>query len=159
MSVGGIKEMERKYTRTFPRAMRNALQKAMGEATEKVVQDMRLRAPVYSGPPSTRSDGSVVIPGALRASIGWTFGDAPKGAVTLGSVQNDTGYEVIRVTIYAGGKGAGGDAFYARWVEHGTVNWPQGNPFFYGTWRDHRRRWRSAITRAIRKEIKRIADA
>lgn len=159
MSVTGLDKLEQKYVRTFPKRMRNAVMNAMGQATEKIVNDMRSRAPVYAptgGRGDTRGDGTRVVPGALRASIGWKFGDAPRGAITLGSISEKSGEETIRVTIFAGGKGPGGDAFYARWVEHGTRKWA-GKPFFYGTWRDWRRRWRSAVTRAIRKELAAIA--
>lgn len=70
-----------------------------------------------------------VSSGALRNSIGWTWGDAPDGSLILGSVRKisrsrrkiKTKADVRReaglaITIYAGDD----EAFYARWVEFGT---------------------------------------
>jgi HK97 gp10 family phage protein len=51
--------------------------------------------------------------GDLRASIGWTWGAAPSGSLTLGSFSGGGG---LKLTIYAGND----KAFYARYVEFGT---------------------------------------
>lgn len=106
----------------------------------QIVAEMKMLVPVKSG--------------ALRDSIGWTWGDAPKGSLTLGTVKGRA--EGIYITIYAGtrDKSLGeGDAFYARFQEFGTKNQPA-NPFFFPVWRANRRRVRSGINRAIKKAAK-----
>jgi len=152
--VTGVKELERKLTVVFPATVKKRIEEAMKTAVGEVVDEMMSRAPVYVGDEITRRDkrhkGQRVRPGALRDSIGWKWGDAPKGTVSLGSVQ--TGFkdnDMSRITIYAGDK----EAFYARWVEFGTRKWA-GNPFFFSAWRNQRSKVKAAITRAIRKAIK-----
>jgi HK97 gp10 family phage protein len=58
----------------------------------------------------------------------------------------------LRVTVYAGNE----RAFYARWVEFGTVKMV-GRPFFFPAYRAVRRRVRGRLTRATRKAAKAIA--
>ncbi|MET3899674.1 HK97 gp10 family phage protein [Devosia sp. UYZn731] len=103
--------------------------------------------------------------GDLRESIGWTWGDAPKGSITLGQVKGPaTGN--LRITIYAGDD----KAFYARWVEFGTSAHVNGGlyagsdnpgtparPFFFPSWRAGRKRAKARVTRAITKSAKRAA--
>lgn len=148
--VKGVAELERKLTKVFPALVKRRIEEAMKVAVREVVEDMESAAPVYVGLDRLRSDGSAIRPGALRDSIGWKWGDAPKGTVSLGSMQTGLkGDDVSKITIYAGDR----EAFYARWVEFGTRKW-KGNPFFFSTWRNHRSRVRGRITRAIRKAIK-----
>jgi HK97 gp10 family phage protein len=152
--VTGVKELEKKLTKVFPELVEKRVREAMEKAANQVVSQMKTRAPVYVGDEVTRTDkrhkGQPVIPGALRDSIAWTWGDAPKGTVSLGSVQTGLNKEgTTKLTIYAGNK----QAFYARWVEFGTRKW-KGNPFFFSTWRDNKRKVKGQLTRAIRKAIK-----
>lgn len=152
--VTGVPELQKKLTVVFPALVEQRVKEAMEKAAESVVTQMRARAPIYSGPPEIRTDkrhkGEPVIPGALRDSIAWTWGDAPKGTVSLGSVQTGLDKEgATKLTIYAGDK----KAFYARWVEFGTRKWA-GNPFFFSTWRNNKRKVKGQLTRAIRKAIK-----
>ena len=58
-------------------------------------------------------------------------------------------YGTMRITIYAGG----GDAFYARFQEFGTVKMPA-NPFFFPVWRARRKRIKNRISRAVSKGIR-----
>lgn len=87
--------------------------------------------------------------GTLRDSIGWTWGDAPDGAIVLASTKG----AVMRITIYAGSS----DAFYSRWVEfgHGTVL-PRG--FFLPAYRTLRKRITSRTNREIRKAFKQVLE-
>lgn len=152
--VKGVAELQKKLTVVFPALVEKRVKEAMEKAAGQVVAQMKSRAPVYAGPPEIRSDkrhkGEPVIPGALRDSIAWTWGDAPKGTVALGSVQTGLSKEgTTKLTIYAGDK----KAFYARWVEFGTRKWA-GNPFFFSTWRNNKRKVKGQLTRAIRKAIK-----
>lgn len=91
-----------------------------------------------------------VASGALRESIGWTWGRAPKGSIVLQTAQA-LGSE-LSLTIFAGND----EAFYARWVEFGTVNQPA-QPYFYVSYRASRRGAKNAIRRATRKAARRAA--
>ena len=148
--VTGVRELEKKLTVVFPALVEQRVKEALEKAADQVVAQMKQRAPVYAGPDLKRSDGRPIIPGALRDSIGWTWGDAPKGTVSLGSVQTGLNKEgTTKLTIYAGDR----KAFYARWVEFGTRKWA-GNPFFFSTWRNNKRKVKGMLTRAIRKAIR-----
>lgn len=153
--VTGVAQLERKLTKVFPALVHERVKEAMAKAADQVVAAMKARAPVYSGPETVRRGrkhkGTPIIPGALRDSIAWTWGNAPKGTMRIGAVNQKafTGEGSLKITIYCGGK----DVFYAQWAEFGTRKWA-GNPFFFGTWRNMRRRVRGMLTRAIRKAIK-----
>jgi hypothetical protein len=54
-------------------------------------------------------------------------------------VKNDS-----KVTITAGSK----KAFWAKWVEYGTVK-THAQPFFWPTWRAYRRTGKSKVTRRV----------
>jgi HK97 gp10 family phage protein len=107
----------------------------------KVVADMKRLVPVDSG--------------ALRDSINWTWGDAPKGSITLGTVRGRTNAR-ISVTIYAGTRDkslGSADAFYARFQEFGTVKMAA-NPFFFPAWRANKPRVNAALKRAVGRALK-----
>lgn len=118
--------------------------------------------------------------GVLKDSIGWTWGNAPKGSIALGTVKGSGRFaNDMRITIFAGDD----KAFYARWVEFGTsshkidvknakvmirttgkgqgvfgksVNHPgaKASPFFYPSYRALRKRIKSRISRGIKKAAK-----
>lgn len=151
--VEGIPGFQRKFGKTVPLKIIFEVSAAMEKAAENIVADMKRNVPVYAGPEEVRSDGSPIIKGALRDSIGWTWGNAPKGAMVLAQSKARAGNTFLKITIYAGGKGVGGDAFYARWVEFGTARW-KGHPFFFFTYRGHKRRAKTGISRALNKAIR-----
>lgn len=91
--------------------------------------------------------------GALRDSIGWTWGKAPKGAMTLGTVQTDAVDSGFTITIYAGNS----EAYYARWVEFGTQKMGQ-RPYFYPSYRALRKRAKGRVTRAVNKTFKKVSS-
>lgn len=128
---------------------------AMEQAATEIVATMKNLAPVEDGD--------------LRNSIGWTWGDAPNGSISMShTVQGNT------ITIYAGDE----KAFYARWVEFGTKAHnvakgggnksfkgqgrqhpgAQAKPFFYVSYRAHKKaaklQIRKAISVAVREAIK-----
>lgn len=99
---------------------------------------------------------------ALENSIGWTYGTAPKGSITLASAKVGD----LRITIYAGDE----KAFYARWVEFGTAPHTAGGkfkgaehpgaaaqPFFYPAYRANKKQIQAALRKAIRDAVKRVA--
>ena len=88
--------------------------------------------------------------GRLAASIGWTWGEAPKGSMVLATLTARTG--TMTATVYAGDS----DAFYARWVDFGTEA-ITAQPFFYVAYRALRKRATGRIRRAHKKAIQKVA--
>ncbi|MBF9042955.1 HK97 gp10 family phage protein [Rhodobacterales bacterium HKCCE4037] len=131
--VQGLAEFERRFA-AIPVRVREAVRDAMEKGAIDCVAEMRRAAPFKDGD--------------LRASINWSWGEAPAGAMVIGKVAGNE-YGSMRITIFAGG----GDAFYARFQEFGTTDM-RANPFFYPVWRVWRRRIRARITRAMRKAIR-----
>lgn len=152
MAVQGLDKLNRKLRR-LPDVARAEIAKAMEKSAGEVVALAKTLAPTDSG--------------ALRASIGWTWGDAPEGSMVLGSVrQSGKGAGNMAITIFAGNS----DVFWARWVEWGTS--PHTNaglfagsqhpgtpaqPFFFPAYRARRRSAKSRVSRAITKSAKRVA--
>ncbi len=147
MTVKGLDSLRRKLTKTIPERVLARVREAMEQAAAEAVSVIKGLAPQDSG--------------ALKDSIGWTWGDAPKGTIALLTSKRSAGG--MRITIYAGG----GDAFYARFVEFGTA--PHVNkgkfagtqnpgmpaqPFFYPGWRLVRRKAKRRVSGAIRKAIR-----
>ncbi len=86
---------------------------------------------------------------ALWSSIGWTWGDAPEGSMTVGKVKGSgAAYGTMAITIYAGG----GKAFYGRFQEFGTKKMPA-NPFFFPSYRAKRRGVQQSLARAVKKAV------
>ena len=126
-----------------PDIARAAAANAMEEGAAELVAEMKRLAPVQSG--------------ALRDSIGWTWGDVPAGSFTIADVRSGKNageqYATLRIRIYAGSR----EAYYARWQEFGTKNQPA-QPFFHVTWRKEKAKFlnriRAAVRAAIRAEFK-----
>jgi len=147
--VEGVAELTRRLTREVPARVREAAKAAMEAGAEETVAMMKRLAPVLKRPDDRRRAG------ALRDSIGWTWGDAPAGSMVIGTVRS-RGYKTMRITIYAGSrdrKHGVDDAFYARWVEFGTQDAPA-QPYFFVSWRTMKKRVRSRIARNVRKAIR-----
>lgn len=152
MAIQGLTRLNRKLKR-FPDAAREAISAQMEQIASRVVAMAQSLAPSVSGD--------------LRNSIAWTWGDAPKGAIVLGSVKSKRRAGTLAITIYAGND----QAFYARWIEFGTSPHINGGlyegsehpgtvaqPFFYPAWRANRKSARSGISRAITKSAKQVAS-
>lgn len=126
----------------IPDKIRQEVAGELEAQADKVVADMKRLVPVDSG--------------ALRDSIGWTWGDAPKGAISVGSVRGSR-YARMAITIYAGTRDkslGSADAFYARFQEFGTVKMAA-NPFFFPAWRANKTRVKGALTRAVKRAVRR----
>lgn len=132
MSVLGMARLRRQLTVDIPRSVTKAARDALALGAAELVDEMRRLVPVDKGD--------------LRDSIGWTFGDAPAGALVLDTMG---GGDTLKVTVYAGGR----DAFYAWFQEFGTKNMAP-NPFFFPSYRKMKRRIKSRITRSINKAIR-----
>lgn len=129
--------------------VRSELQAEMEAIADKVVAQMRARAP----------KGESLD---LVNSIGWTWGEPPAGSMVLGSaggVAPGSG-ERLRITFYAGGPATtkrsktGYAHDYALYQEFGRKGQPA-QPFFYSVWRAMRRSVRSRMTRAINRAVQR----
>lgn len=131
--VKGLDRLNRRW-RAVPKNARINVRAAMEDLASDIVEEMWSRAPFRDG--------------VLSGSIGWTWGDAPAGSMTIGKVGGKE-YGAMRITIYAGG----GEAFYARFHEFGTQDMPA-NPFFFPVWRARKRRVKGRISRAMSKSIR-----
>ncbi|MFG1238008.1 HK97-gp10 family putative phage morphogenesis protein [Xanthobacter autotrophicus DSM 597] len=151
MAIKGLASLRRKL-RAIPDAAREEIRRAMEEAAQEVVNLARHLAPVDAGD--------------LRDSIGWTWGDPPRGAIVLAKSRPRKGAKDMRLTIYAGND----KAFYARWVEFGTAAHPnkgkftgtrhpgtRAQPFFFPAYRAERKKMKSKVSRAITKAAKKVA--
>jgi HK97 gp10 family phage protein len=150
VSIKGLKELQKKLDR-LPDKVKVRIREAMEQGAQEIVDLAKSLVSVDTG--------------SLRDSIGWTWGRAPKGAMTIGKVQSVGGD--LTITIYAGNS----EAFWARWVEFGTSAHTAGglfagaeipavaaSPFFYPSYRASRKRVKSRITRAINKAAKEVAS-
>lgn len=147
--IEGLDRLRRKL-KALPVRAKARIREAMESAAEEIVMMMKALAPVDDGD--------------LQMSISWTWGKAPKGAMTIATVKG-AGGELL-LTIFAGNA----KAFYARWVEFGTNAHLQGGkfagtqhpgttaqPFFYVSFRALRRRVKGRVSRAITKSAKEVA--
>lgn len=139
MAVEGLSAFQRKMA-LIPKVVIEEVRKELEKQATELVEMMRRLAPKDSG--------------ALAASIGWTWGDAPAGSIKLGTVAASEGSS-LRITVYAGaaGKKKDGGTFYARFQEFGTRNMPA-NPFFFPAYRAKRRKIRGALSRAVKRGLK-----
>ncbi|MCH4542927.1 HK97-gp10 family putative phage morphogenesis protein [Ochrobactrum sp. A-1] len=141
--VDGIKALEKRLTKTIPEVIRKAASDAMEKGAQEVVDMMKRRVPRDTG--------------ELASTIGWSWGDAPKGSMIIGEVRGRQ-YNTMRIVIYAGSDktrvGSRNQFQLARLLEFGTLKMGP-KPFFFGSWRANKKRVRSRVTRAIREAIKR----
>lgn len=151
--VRGINDLSKKVAQ-IPKRIENAVKPAMEKGAQELVDMMKRLVPVDDGD--------------LRDSIGWTWGNAPKGAKVI--AQSDADSRGLRITVYAGNE----KAYYAAWVEFGTAphNVAQGGgnksfsgdatmhpgsraqPFFFPSYRALRKRIQARIKRETRKAMK-----
>lgn len=137
--VEGLERFQRRLT-AVPKAAKAELRRALEQSATEIVAHMKRLVPVDQGD--------------LRDSINWTWGDAPQGAVVIAKSRASAGTKAaagagLAITIYAGG----GQAFYARFIEFGTVKMPA-RPFFFPTWRIYKKRAKSRISRGTKKAVK-----
>lgn len=124
---------------------RAEVSQTLAEAGDKIVAMMKRQVPVDSG--------------ALRDSIGWTFGDAPKYSQRVATGKAGD----IRITIFAGNS----KVRYAHLVEFGTAPHTVGGefagaqhpgttaqPFFFSSYRALRKEVTRMLRKAIRDAVK-----
>jgi HK97 gp10 family phage protein len=127
--VIGRERLKRKLT-VISAKSKPAIRAAIAKSADEIVAMMRGLVPVDSG--------------ALRGSIDWTWGDPPEGTTTF--FKTARGDPDLTATIFAGNR----DAYYARWVEFGTVK-SSPRPFFFPAYQTNRKRAASRIKRAANK--------
>lgn len=132
----GLAKLDRKLKR-MPDLAKAEIRAAMEVAAAEMVATMKNLVPVASGD--------------LRDSIGWTWGKAPKGAGIVAQAKSKLGGDMT-ITVYAGNA----KAFYARWQEFGTVSQPA-QPYFFVSYRIHKKSAKRRIGGAIRKAAKKVA--
>lgn len=132
--VVGVQKLNRKLGK-IPAAVREEVRTAMVRSAREIADLAEVLVPQDTG--------------RLAGSIGWTWGEAPRGVLSLGKVA--TGGDMT-ITVYAGDR----EAFYARWVEFGTVK-VAAQPYFFPAYRALRKRSKSRIRRAWTRGIKKAA--
>lgn len=139
VKIVGLKELNRKLDAIAP-SMQRAVRESMEQGAQEVVNLARSLVPERTG--------------RLKDSIGWTWGDPPKGSLTLArsSRVRITGGTTSRITIYAGNE----TAFYVRWVEFGTAA-QAANPFFFPAWRTLKRRIVARNNRNVNKALRGVS--
>ena len=155
--IVGLPSLKERFE-AFPAEVQANLKQNMEQTAARVVAMMKRLVPVRTG--------------ALRDSIGWTWGKAPRGAMTLGSVRADS---ALAITIYAGGaqatkrmqrRDSGGresdqkrsgsfETDEARLIEFGTLHMAA-QPFFYPAWRANRGRYKAGQSAAVRRAVKQL---
>jgi hypothetical protein len=127
----GLSALRAKFKR-LPAAAEDATRIAIAQSADQIVAMAQRLVPVESGD--------------LKRTIGWTWGEAPKGSIVLGSSRGGAN---LTATIYAGNS----IGYYARWVEFGTVQ-SRANPYFFPSYRTHAKKAKARIRLAIRKSAK-----
>lgn len=135
----GLEKLQKKLN-AMPKSVKQEIRKALEQSAEEIVSLAKSLVPVDKGD--------------LRDSIGWTYGDVPKGSIALGSVRASELTGDLTITVYAGNN----EAYYARWIEWGTQNM-QAQPFFFPSYRALRKRSRSRISRSINRAAKKVASS
>lgn len=162
----GLQSLQTKLKR-IPKEARSAIKQALAESADDIVSTMKSLVPV------SKSGTRGWPPGMLQDSIVATFGDGevPKYAAfrqkKRGSKRRIMAPDPdLSVTITAGDE----DVRYAHLVEFGTAPHTNGGrfagsqhpgtaaqPFFYPSYRAHKKRVKARITRAINSAAKKVA--
>lgn len=147
MTMIGAKRLDRQLA-AIPREIRLKVRGALAKGAEEVVAMQRRLAPDW-----------------LADKIGWSFGDAPRGALVLGSFGE--GGADLRVTIFV-------RDYRAAWFEFGTGERYRNTrararaagkapgysgritaqPYFYPGYRMMRARVKNRISRVMKKAIR-----
>lgn len=144
-----LARLTKKLVNDIPKKAEAAVRAAMENSANEIVAEMKRFVPVDTGD--------------LQMSIGWCWGNAPKGTMTLvrGGIKNRRTAKAFkqngvndknRISIYAGG----GEEYYAWMVEFGSRNIPA-HPFFYPVWRARKKSAKARVTRAVSRAVKEAA--
>ncbi len=145
-TIKGLASLQRKLDR-MPTIAKDRIRQEMAAAADDIVRLMKSLAPVLIEPDRRRRAG------ALRDSIGWTWGKKPKYAISLASIKASTGGD-LTITIYAGNS----EVRYAHLLEFGTKKM-DAQPYFFVSWRAKRKRARRQIRKAVREAARAVASS
>lgn len=146
-TILGLARLQKKLDR-MPKVAKETIRKRMAEAAEDIVRMMK----------------SLARDPAIVASIGWTWGAAPKGSRVVAVAKGAGLGGDLTITIYAGDD----DAFYVWWWEFGTAERVQkttgrktgrmpANPFFFVSWRANRKSARRKVRAGVREAMRQVA--
>lgn len=132
--------------------VKEALTKSVEANAEKVCTEMRATL-------------AVLLPAvAANVEIDWTWGEAPRGAITLSKATSGKEFSSISVTIFARAKQ--GSGITPAWFEFGTspryhksgkaTGQITASPFFYPTYRANRQRVQSSLRGVLRRAVRKI---
>lgn len=150
MPIRNRKRLRRKIL-AIPKAIKDAIRPVLERGADELVAMQKTLVPVLDEPTKKREGGE------LRDSIRWVYGAPPQG--TLGSIGGNKrkppeGINDLRISVFAGGE----EAYWARWVEFGTVKMAP-RPFFFPPYRFMNKRIRRQATSAAKKAIKKLAKS
>ena len=145
-TILGLARLERKLRR-MPAVAKAKIRQKMAEAADEIVAMMKNLAPVLQAPDKRRT------PGALRDSIGWTWGAPPRGSLVISTLRGAGFGGDLTITIFAGSS----EVFWARWLEHGTAKMTA-QPYFYVSWRAKKKAARRKINQGIREAARQVAS-
>lgn len=143
--VEGMSALRRRWL-SLPDQVRSEIRRALEKTAEEMVDLMRRAAPKQHGD--------------LAASIDWTWGAAPSGSLSIGTVSDSD--DDMRITIFAGNENTivrnkrGVEFQNALLQEFGTESMPA-SPYFFPSYRLLKKRGRDRINRAGRAAFRRVA--
>lgn len=135
MPSNDLARIQRKL-KALPKKAEDTIRKALEKSANEIVDMARRLCPVEHG--------------TLRDSIGWTWGDPPKGTRLVAQSREDSD---LRISVYCGG----GDAFHAWFVEFGT-RYMSAQPFFFPAYRTNKTRAARRTKRAIKTAVREILN-
>lgn len=152
MTVKGLERLERRL-KEIPAHVRSAIRESMARSADAIVARMKQKVAQDTG--------------ALAASISWTWGQAPKGTISLVQARADGLRSEDTITIFAGGpsttkrirnseKNNSPDYDYALAIEFGVRGRPA-DPFFFVTWKQMKNATRNRQRKGIRTAIQKSA--
>lgn len=122
--------------RALPIQIQREVSLAIEQNAQELAEAIRRRTPVRGGD----------LTASVRVERGQAARSNSRNASTAGN-NADIAAQVIQ---------GGGDTFYARFVEHGTVN-HRAQPHFYPTYRQLLRKMRARLARAVNKAVRHVA--
>jgi len=149
--VTGLDSLERKLRR-LPKLMTDEIRRAMEAVADDIVRMMKSLVAVDNGD--------------LQKTIGWTWGEAPKGSLTVAKIAPKNIGVGLELTIFAGNS----EIYWGRWIEFGIAPHTNGGlfagskhpgtaaqPFFFVSYRANKKGAKAAIRKAIRSSAKKVA--
>lgn len=135
----GLAKLQQKLDR-LPDIATEMIKAALEQSADEIVSLAKSLVPVDDG--------------TLRESIGWTWGKAPRGSISLGSMAAASLGGDLTITVYAGSS----EAFYARWIEFGTKKM-SAQPYFFPSYRANKKHAKRRISKAVRDAARKVASS